>query len=187
MNRKIKIFLIFSLVSVLILGVVSIATAGSGGSIQGGGQLREKAEGSDSSEQYKISFGGWVQGVPGNYTGEWEVNFHNVGNVDFDKSKFYTNDIRAVNYYKGNSSSCNAAFNFTAYGKWNNKSGYKIIFRGGDAGSPGKDDTVRVELYNPNGTKVYDTHSNNEFSDESNCVGNQRTGLDKGNLTVVLP
>jgi hypothetical protein len=38
---KTKTVLILTLVSVLILGVVSIASAGSGGSVNGGGQLRE--------------------------------------------------------------------------------------------------------------------------------------------------
>ena len=188
MNKKSKIFLIIFALSILLILGVSIAAADSGGSISGGGQLRETHKDENGSQLYKISFGGWVQGSS-NPVGEWEVNFHNVGGANLDKTKFHTMDIRVVNFFVGNSSTCKYAFNFTAYGKWNKKPGYKIIFRGGDFGSPGKKDTARVELFDPNGTKVYDTtwSWNKEFTNKSNCVGSARTGLDKGNLTVVLP
>ena len=63
-----------------------------------------------------------------------------------------------------------------------------MIFRGGDFGSSGKKDTARVELYAPGETSpVYDTYKPGEFKNESNCVGTARTGLDKGNLTIVYP
>lgn len=180
MRKNLKAVAIISVLSLLVVLVVSIAVADSAGSVSGGGQLREP------DNKYKISFGGWLQGES-NPSGEWQVNFHNVGVDALDKTKFYTNDIRVVNYYAGNDPSCQAAFNFTAFGKWNGEPGYRMIFRGGDAGSPGKGDTVRVELYAPGGTPFYDTHNPGEFDDESNCVGTARTGLDKGNLTVELP
>lgn len=184
MQKKIKIAAIITVLLLLILLGASIAMADSAGSVSGGGQLRE----THGSEKYKISFGGWVYGET-NPNGEWEVNFHNVGVDDLDKSKFYTNDIRVVNFYLGNTSSCQAAFNFTAFGKWNGNPGYKMVFRGGDFGSPGKGDTVRIELYAPGVGKVYDTtwSWNQEFTNQSNCVGNARTRLDKGNLTIELP
>ena len=94
MKRKSKILVLFSLVAAFLLIGVTIAVAGSHGSISGGGQLRENGE-----KQYKISFGGWLKGEE-DPTGEWEVNFHNVGNDELDKTKFYTTDIRDVNYYE---------------------------------------------------------------------------------------
>jgi len=184
MNKTSKIFIVFFIISTLFIFSFTLAIADSQGSIDGGGQLREYKE--NGSELFKISFGGWIQGET---KGEWEVNFHNVGIENFDKTKFYTNDIRIVNYYLGDNPSCHSAFNFTAFGKWNNKPGYKLTFRGGDSGSPKKPDTARIELYSPNGVKVYDTWWNweKEFTNESHCVGSARTGLDKGNLTVVRP
>jgi hypothetical protein len=168
--------------------VASIAVANSGGSVNGGGQLLEPM-GAKRSQWHKISFGGWVQKNGSDMTGEWEVNFHNVGDDTYDKSKFYATKFVAVNFFTGNSGTCHSAFNFTANGKWNNKPGYKIIFRGGDFGSPGRNDTARVTLYAPGGGKIYDTEESwgGEFNNESSCVGTARTGLDKGNLTIVLP
>lgn len=188
MNKNSKILLILSMVSVHLLVGVTIAAADSRGSVNGGGQLREIHEDENGSQLYKISFGGWIQGST-DPSGEWEVNFHNVGVDNLDKTKFFTTDFKIVNYFPGNNPSCKSAFNFTAFGKWNNKPGYKLIFRGGDFGSPGKKDTVRIELFSPGGAKVYDTTWpwNNEFNNQSNCVGSARTGLDKGNLTVVRP
>ena len=62
-----------------------------------------------------------------------------------------------------------------------------MIFRGGDFGSPGKGDTVRVTLWDPEDKVVYDSHWVTEFTDKSSCVGGARTGLDKGNITIVYP
>ena len=198
MNRKSKILLIISLVSIFLLVGASIVAAKSKGTLSGGGQLREP-NGAKRSQQFKISFGGWVEGVGEpvsvssngkqfkNVIGEWQVKLHNVGVDDLDKSKFHATKFTQVTFYPGNSGTCKSAFNFTAKGKLNNKPGYRMIFRGGDDGSPGKNDTARVELWDPNNKKIYDTHWKNEFTDESSCVGTARTGLDKGNLTVVLP
>jgi hypothetical protein len=61
-----------------------------------------------------------------------------------------------------------------------------MIFRAGDFGSPGKADTIRVELYDPDGNPVFDTHYDG-FNDESSCVGTARTGLDHGNITIIMP
>lgn len=74
--------------------------------------------------------------------------------------------------------------NFTASGEWNGIPGYKIIFRAGDADSPKGSDTVRVTLYEPDGSDFYDTHWVDEFKDESSCVGTARTGLDNGNIKI---
>ncbi|MFC1727156.1 hypothetical protein ACFL0Y_01410 [Patescibacteria group bacterium] len=157
--------------------------------VSGGGQIIEE-KGSKPKDNHKISFGGnvWDVGSAG-YMGNWEINFHNVGVDEFDKSKFHSTDIRVINLYEGNTETCNEAMNMTMYGEWNGQPGYKVILRAGDFGPPGhfnevSFDTVRIELYEPGVGKVYDTHSGGEFSDESSCVGTARTGLDHGNLTI---
>jgi hypothetical protein len=70
----------------------------------------------------------------------------------------------------------------TLLGTLNGETGYRMIFRAGDDGSPGFADTIRITLYE--GTiLVYDTHVS-EFPDESDCQGTARTGLDAGNITI---
>jgi hypothetical protein len=179
-----KIFLI-------VLGIVFVfaATSYSAGpvpcancSINGGGHLLEDTEGK-RKDWYDISFGGWVLEDDGVLNGEFQINFHNVGDDDFDKSSFHTTNITDANFYIGQDCS---AMNFTATGEFNGISDYTVIFRAGDSGSPNTGDTTRVELRDPYGTLVYDTHFRGEFTDESDCVGTARTGLDKGNITIKI-
>jgi hypothetical protein len=156
------------------------------GYFSGGGQAIEEI-GEKQKDWYKISFGGYAADVGSyGYLGEWEVNFHNVIGDEIDKSKFHATEIAVINFYPANTDTCLAALNFTAFGEWNHIPDYKMIFRAGDFGSPGKVDTVRVELYDPDGDIVFDTHID-DFTDESSCVGSARTGLDNGNITIVMP
>jgi len=56
--------------------------------------------------------------------GEWEINFHNVSDDDFDKTKFHTTAISEINFYPpGSSTTCVAAMNFKAYGEFNGEPG----------------------------------------------------------------
>jgi len=160
--------------------------------VSGGGQIIEEEEGAKQKDWKKISFGGAVFEYDGLYFGEWEVNFHNAEVNGLNKSKFHTSSILDINFFSSTGeATCNDAVNFEALGEWNGTPGYKLIFRVGDALSPGhftKDafDTVRVELYDPDGVEVYDTYPN-EFTHESSCFGGARTGLDNGNLTISNP
>ena len=136
----------------------------------------------------KVSFGGSFYRVGSEIMGDWEVNLHNVGVDALDKSKFHTSNITAVNFFTGNSDTCNDAMNMTAYGRFNGEDGYKMIFRAGDIGAPNAfavfADTARVTIYNPDNVVIYDTHATGEFSDESSCWGTARTGLDHGNISI---
>ncbi|GAG98063.1 unnamed protein product, partial [marine sediment metagenome] len=120
------------------------------------------------------------------YMGEWEVNFHNVSGDTLDKTKFHTTDISIINFFPPNDESCVAAMNFKAYGEFNGEPGYYIWFRAGDADSPKGLDTVRIELWQIGGGKVYDTSDKygGDFKSESTCVGTARTGLDNGNIKI---
>lgn len=153
--------------------------------VSGGGHFLEEKPGK-RKDWFGISFGGFV-GIAGaeGLIGEWEVNFHNVGNNTLDKTKFHTTDISKINFYDSDSGTCAEAMNFTAYGEWNGIPGYKMIFRAGDADKQNGADTVRVTLWTPGGSLFYDSSAASEFTDESSCVGSNRTGLDNGNIQIV--
>ncbi|MEN8251813.1 MAG: hypothetical protein ABFS32_23030 [Bacteroidota bacterium] len=186
---KKKITILFSVTLALALTFVAFVNVQADAipGIAGGGQIVQAPEGAKRPEWSVISFGGWAQGPQvGPGTGEWQINYHNVSLSTLDKATFHSTDITDINYFVGNSGTCNSALNMTMYGSLNGMPGYKVIFRAGDFGSPGYVDTVRVELYSPDGAKVFDTHGS-EFVDQSSCVGSARTGLDAGNVTIVLP
>ena len=150
-------------------------------SINGGGHILEDT-GGKRKDWHDISFAGWVKCEDDAvFSGEFEVNFHDVS-VDFlNKGKFHATNIVDANFYLG--TTCNA-MNFTATGDFNGMPGYTIIFRAGDSGSPNTQDTARIGLYY-GFSLIYDTH-HGDFADESNCVGTARTGLDKGNITICI-
>lgn len=161
------------------------AAALPGDSISGGGQIL------NNDPDAKISFGVWANELAGSILeGELQINFHRVtGGVD-NKSKFHGNNVTDLNFYDPTSDSCNAAMNMTVEGTLDGEPGYTVIFRAGDAGSPGNTnsaepfDTARITLYL--GGSIYDTHSG-DFEDQSSCVGSARTGLDRGNITIEYP
>jgi len=153
--------------------------------VHGGGHALEKN--GKRKNWLDFSFGG-VVGDAGSsgLVGDWTVVLHNVNNGD-DKGKFHGSDVTALNLFAGNSGTCDEAVNFTVMGSYNGEDGARMIFRGGDQGSPNHNlDTVRVELWDASNSKVYDSHWQGEFPDESSCVGSARTGLDKGNLQIEM-
>jgi hypothetical protein len=160
------------------------------GFVSGGGHILEEEYDEESvllkrKDWKDISFGGsvWDVGSYG-YMGEWQVNFHNVEKGELDKSKFHSTSILSINFFTGNSNTCESAMNMTMLGTLDGKPGYSMIFRAGDAGSPnnGGIDTVRVQLFNGIG-EIYDTHDG-DFDDQSSCVGSARTYLDTGNIKI---
>lgn len=155
--------------------------------VYGGGHMLETDAEGKRKDWLDISFGGFIgdAGALGLF-GEWQINFHNVNVNSFDNSRFHTTEITSLNLFDGNTESCEEAMNFGATGEWNGIPGYKIVFRAGDSSDPSSydTDTVRVTLRNPGGGVVYDTHTAGEFTDESDCVGTARTGLDTGNIVI---
>ncbi|MFH1770005.1 MAG: hypothetical protein ABH828_00435 [archaeon] len=151
--------------------------------VNGGGHILEEM--GKKNNWNDVSFGGYIaEGAVSGLFGEWQINFHNVGDDAFDKGKFHTTDITTLNLFAGNSNTCTEAMNFYADGTFNGMPGYSIIFRAGDSSEPSSysTDTVRVSLYGPGGL-VYDTHAG-DFTDESSCVGTARTSLDNGNIVI---
>jgi hypothetical protein len=183
-RMKKRIFIVATLFLVISLSFSTVFAGGIPG-VSGGGQIIEAPDGAKRPEWSVISFGGWAQGT-GPYMGEWEVNFHNVNMDSLHKAQFHSTNITQINYYVGDSGTCNTALNLTAYGTLNGEPGYSVVLRFGDFGSPGYADTVRIELYKVGYGKVFDTYGS-EFAAESSCVGTARTGLDAGNITITLP
>ncbi len=85
--------------------------------IHGGGHALEEME-SKRKDWLDFSFGGWVAdaGVAG-LLGEWQVNLHNVGGTDLDKSRFHTTEITSLNLYVGNTNTCTEAMNLGSDGE----------------------------------------------------------------------
>jgi len=155
-------------------------------SVNGGGHILDNTD-AKRKEWYDVSFGGWINKLEDDSLGgEYEVILHNVSNDTLDKSRFHGSDVVAFNLFDGDHKTCNDAVNFTVSGTWNDVPGYSMVFRAGDLGSPNTSDTVRITIHNSlngTGTPVYDT-STADFDKESDCVGNLRTGLDTGNITI---
>jgi hypothetical protein len=146
-------------------------------SINGGGHIRDG--------DFDVSFAGEVEDLGSSFDGDWVIQFHSVSNADVSGGTFEATSVEAMNFFDGDDESCDAAMNMTLQGTFNGESGWSVIFRAGDAGHTTDhdlDDTARVELSH-SGSKVYDTHGG-DFTDESNCVGTARTGLDAGNLKI---
>jgi len=82
------------------------------GYVGGGGHLLEEI-GDKRKDWLDVSFGGAVANAGSDgLIGEWEVNFHNVNEDGFDKSKFHTTNITNLNFYTGNDPSCHAAITY---------------------------------------------------------------------------
>ena len=168
MKRLFAFVLSFGLVAVV--AVPAVATNGAE-LFYGGGQIIEGDN--------KISFGGEANA---DLVGEIQVNFHNVPDSSgIDGSRFHSTLVQDFNWFSGGSGNCDSAMNATFLGRFDGEDGYRLIFRAGD-----NEDTVRFELRAPGGALVYDTFgSGSGFTAESNCVGTARTGLDRGNVTIV--
>ena len=71
------------------------------GHVWGGGQLIEQQLGKPKDD-YKISFGGNIWKLSTSvFMGDWEINFHNVGTLNLDQSKFHSTSIQAMNFLPG--------------------------------------------------------------------------------------
>lgn len=119
---------------------------------------------------FGMDFKNYDVGAEGNVT----VRFHNVGFDELDKSTFHGSTFTEFVYAEG-TGDCDAAMRLRVEGTLNGEEGYQLTMRGGD-----NEDTVRFELEGPGVN--YD--SNDDWGNESNCQGNARADLDKGNLKI---
>lgn len=149
--------------------------------LTGGGQIIEDV-GPKPNDDHKVSFGSGLYRIgAGEYAGSLTVTFHNVSDEELDKSTFTSDAITDMNFFDHGGDPCDAA-NATVTGELDGEPGYTLIMRAGDNGEPGDMDTVRFELSGPDS---YDTMT--DFTPESDCEGQARARLDRGNLQVVVP
>ena len=195
MKSFIMLTIVISLAGLVVLGGPQ-AIAAPDDSVSGGGQIRQETEG----ETLRIGFGGFAEENVDSFDGQFSVRFHDVGDDQFDKSKFQSSQIINMQFFGPDSEDCIAAMNMTMEGTLDGESGYQLIFRASDFGPPGHwtssgFDSIRVQLYDGpadvNGDGEVDPNNlvYNSFPDfdaEIDCVGNIRTGLDSGNIAIDL-
>lgn len=184
MKRILVVLLTLSFVFGLMINsagaVVEPETPAVSGRVTGGGQIRTESgvphrNGRDIN--YKISFGigafceDGVLSLHGT-----TVVFHNVSDGNIKGGKFMGEELTEMNFFADGS-----VANYTVLGRFNNVQGYKMIIRVEDAGEPGREDSIRFELYQGS-TLLYDSLS--DFVGESENTGTARHLLDKGNLQV---
>ncbi len=166
--------LILGAVAVLVaVTAISVSAGKAANSLNGGGQILDG--------DHAVSFGGNVKEADdGTLSGQFQVNFHSVSVAAVSGGVFHSTEITSAAWWLPSSDTCTAALTLGVDGRFNGEDGWSLIFRAGD-----NDDTVRFELFDTGGAKVYDTHGG-DFGDESSCVGSARTGLDDGSLKIAL-
>lgn len=153
--------------------------------VSGGGHIVEG--------DWNIGFAGQSKTTRAGIRGRWVIQFHNVSVAAVDGGRFKATKITEMDFFDGDDPSCEAQVNVFMTGRFSGEPGWSGILRVGDAGHTRSDDdergkrksgdTGRVQLLNPAGDEVYDSHDV-DFTDESNCHGTFRTGLDQGNLRI---
>jgi len=172
--------------------------------VTGGGMILE-GRGKTAA---KITFGGNVGfDLAGDEVGQWNINFHNVNVNPLDKGHFHTTEITEIVFVDisdgPDPSPPDADYNyahFVATGKFNGEDGWEVKVNMTDFGE-GKNaepDQIRIRLWNPIGTLVYDSSRDDgpnepdygpdgDFPDEGISVIANRTQLDGGNIQIHPP
>ncbi|MFC1923951.1 hypothetical protein ACFLT3_00800 [Chloroflexota bacterium] len=178
----------------------------------GGGKIIQEGEGK-KKEWPKITFGGWsgYTAAMGDMVGQWEVNFHNVGNDDLDKATFtswWVNDLSFADFADPPevpiadppASLANFAqvrlFGVIEYDDGSMAYG-TLVINGMDNGEPGNvdekgnnditSDGIRIILFS-GGSRIYDSYLSGDFEDDQSNPGDGvRHELDGGNLQIVDP
>jgi len=124
--------------------------------------------------------------------GHWNVVFHNVGVDAFDGGHFSSTAITFLQFHDDggagpNPPPANANVGaFAATGKFNGEDGWSIQVCLADRGEPGKNDSLRVRLFDPAAVLVYDS-AGGDFASEDNTIGGfcaDRHKLDNGNYQI---
>lgn len=124
--------------------------------------------------------------------GNWNVQLHNVGGTELDGGHFHSTEITSLQFHQDggagpNPPPANANVGaFTADGKFNNVEGYSIEVCLADRGEPGKDDSIRIRLFDPADVLIYDS-AGGDFASEDDTIGEfcaDRHKLDQGNYQI---
>jgi hypothetical protein len=124
--------------------------------------------------------------------GQWNVQFQNVAGTALDGAHFHSTAITFLQFHKDadagpNPPPANANVGaFAADGKLNGVDGYAIQVCLADRGEPGKDDSIRIRLFDPADVMIYDS-AGGDFASEDNTIGGfcaNRHKLDHGNYQI---
>jgi len=145
------------------------------GFVTGGGQITKDIGGVKKKEQYRISFAGTV-GYMADFSviGQYQMNLHNVSVNALDGAKFHSTHIISFNpgadsWEDASPPDANANYAvIIAEGRLNNEDGWTLGILVADRGEPGKNDSVLINLWDPDGHMVYNSYwdfGTNAFAD----------------------
>lgn len=135
------------------------------GFVTGGGQITKDIGSGKKKEQYRISFAGNV-GYMADFSvvGQYQMNFHNVSVDELDGASFHSTEIVSFNpgadsWEDASPPDANANHaRIIALGRLNNEDGWLLGILVADRGEPGKNDSVLINLWNPDGDMVYNSY-----------------------------
>ena len=138
----------------------------------------------------RISWGGNVGFLAdSSLVGEWNTIFHNVAGTALDGAHFHAHDFSSLQFLNDGGAGPNpppANANiaaFIAVGELNGVPGYRLSVCVADRGEPGKgNDTMRMELFAPSATKVYDSLT--DFIDQAPTAACDGHKFDGGNAQI---
>ena len=145
------------------------------GFVTGGGQITKDIGTGKKKEQYRISFAGTV-GYMADFSvvGQYQMNLHNVSVSELDGARFHSTEITDFNPGAdswGDASPPDANANYAriiAKGRLNNEDGWTLGIVVADRGEPGKNDSILINLWDPDGHMVYNSYwdfGTNAFAD----------------------
>lgn len=135
------------------------------GFVTGGGQITKDIGTGKKKEQYRISFAGTV-GYMADFSvvGQYQMNFHNVSVDELDGARFHSTEIMSFNpgadsWEDASPPDANANYAIImAEGRLNNEDGWTLGILVADRGEPGKNDSVLINLWDPDGHMVYNSY-----------------------------
>lgn len=158
------------------------------GFLTGGGEIITTRK----KEGLKIGQSGNV-GFLADFTlvGNWNVLLHNVSGTALDKGHFHSKEITFLQFHKDggagpNPPPANANVGaFAATGEFNGIPGYSVQVCLADRGEPGKNDSIRIRLFDPANVLIYDSAT--DFASEDNTLTGfctNRHKVDNGNYQI---
>lgn len=127
----------------------------------------------------------WANGVQfDDVDGHWVLQLHRVSGPQVDGATFRSTRVQRLQFFpNAGAVGCTAGARVHLEGALDGVAGWTALVIVVD-GSGGNDDTVRLLMWGPSGEEY---RTNLDFSGESTCAGERRTGLDSGNMTVRFP
>jgi hypothetical protein len=174
------VFIIFAIITTSLVWGSGLGNVKANPSVSGSGFLSETitmiGEPKDTVIKVaKISFSGRALLIDGAPSGNWHLKFFDVVPDILDNAEFRAEEIESLSF---GTSACGNSAHIQAFGKFNNKLGYYAFI---DISQLGDSTSMRIRLYYPEGTMLYD--SANQFAKSCEDL----TLVDSGNLKITMP